>query len=178
MIRLENMLKACHYQISEGNDYLWKCFGENVMSLDFNSDLSDKLSNCVTIVFDKITHEVYTIECWPYECSVFRYVQPEYLERYNQEYTNLYLNREMATDETKYVDVTDEDTILHIAELCILEGDCKQFENGDVIINMDLEDDVLIALSLEAHRKNITLNDLIVQILKNKIDELNAEVKG
>ena len=42
--------------------------------------------------------------------------------------------------------------------------------DNTVTVEIDLEDDVLLKLALEAHKRNITLNDLCVEILQAYID--------
>ena len=39
-----------------------------------------------------------------------------------------------------------------------------------VDVEVDLDDDVILALSLEAHKRNIKLNDLMVEILRDAMD--------
>ena len=42
--------------------------------------------------------------------------------------------------------------------------------NNMVTVEIDLDDDVLLKLALEAHRRNLTLNDLCIEILQNYVD--------
>lgn len=45
-------------------------------------------------------------------------------------------------------------------------------------IELDLEDSEILVLALEAHRQDITLNQLMVNILKARLDEIEAQKSG
>ena len=44
-------------------------------------------------------------------------------------------------------------------------------------VELDLPDEVLLDLALQAHEKNVTLNEHINQLLSEYIDKLEAEKK-
>ena len=47
----------------------------------------------------------------------------------------------------------------------------KEKDAGLVDVEVDLDDEVLLRLALEAHRKDITLNQLIIESLKSFIEQ-------
>lgn len=47
----------------------------------------------------------------------------------------------------------------------------KLTNSKDKIVNLDLDNNTLLWLALEAHKKDIKLNQMIIEILQNFMDE-------
>jgi hypothetical protein len=72
MIKIENVLKEFGYEITAGADFLWKCFGDNAWSFDYNH---------VCVTFDKKSGEVFMLEfdsSYGDPSAVYRWVAPEH----------------------------------------------------------------------------------------------------
>lgn len=173
----EELLKAANCKIINGSEFLWKCFGRNVYTIDLNVGKNGLCGNGMSIIFDTQNQMVYCVECFS-ETHAFRWVHSEYADAYFNEHTMNGADPKYAFDNTKWIDVTDANTFLHIVKLIVNDEDCSIFiseENDDdldikneedEIVTLNLEKDLIADLAIMAHNSNMTLNDFINEILR------------
>lgn len=83
-ITLFEFLELMSYSINEGGRYLWKCYGDNAWYWDYwGKDVID-FDTGFSIVFDKLTQEVYEVSCYALEDS-YVYRNSNYKDAYDQE---------------------------------------------------------------------------------------------
>ena len=77
-----------------------------------------------------------------------------------------------AWDNVKWIDLETEEDFLHKAEN-IFNGH-SDFDKR-IQVPIELEDDVMLKLCMEAHKRDITLNQMVEQVLRVAIDEHNRD---
>lgn len=175
MITLKQWLETCGYRITEGSDYGWQCFGHNAYRLDSWDGNLD--GHTLSIVFDNRTQEVYEVEAFDYRRErAYRMINPEYRAAFDAEVSDRdMLDMAWEDDEgnpVKFVDLeTDEDWLEKAYAIC----NDQEYDNR-VQIPLTVEDDVLFQLMKLAHEKDITLNELFEEILREEIQRVSQQV--
>lgn len=171
MLTLKDFMEICNYRITEGSDYQWECYGYNAYSLDsWNGDHNGH-SLCVT--FDTKTQEVYEVQAFDYTRKrAYRMINPNYAPKHMLEVTTRgiddYAWEEEDGTPVKFVDLeVDEDFIEKAA--AIVAG--EDYDTG-VMVPLNLEKEQVYEMMLMAHERNITLNQLVEDILRQEIERL------
>lgn len=164
MITIKDFMECVDYRITEGSDYLWQCFGPNAHSLDcWNGDYN---GFSVGIVFDTKNTTVYKFEAHDYsKQNSYRWVHPDWREIYQNESKNRGVDHKEAYDDVKYIDIDLAEDILEKATHIVMGIDYDE----RVQVPLDLPDSVLNKLFRIAHEKDITLNELIENILREEL---------
>lgn len=170
MITLKDFMEAVSYRITEGSDYGWQCFGPNARYLDCQgSEVNQDYS--VSCVFDSKDQTVYSVEAWDYRNNrEYRWIHPDFQEAFNKEAKQRELDPKESFDGNKYIEIEVVGDIL---------GKTRAIVNGEeyddrIQIEIELEDDIMLQCMLAAHKRDITFNQLVEEILIAKI----AELKG
>ena len=160
MLTVKEWMELVEYRITEGDSYLWKCFGDKAFSLSaWNGDQDGWSMN---MVFDTKDQTVYIVEVCDYKRErAYRMINPNYKMVHDAEALSRGVDFKQAWDDVNYVDLdTDED--FTEKGLAIRDG-----VDYDLRVSMPLTvpDDVLFELMKKAHDQDITLNQLVEQIL-------------
>jgi hypothetical protein len=157
MITIENFLNTVGHRISGGSEYQWQCFGSNARYLD--SEFPDRY--CASIVFDTQTQVVYEATVCDYSANrAYRWLNPDFKSAYDAEAQHRNADQE-AWDTVGYTDLEVPEDWLAKAG-AIVTG-----QNYDTRVSVPLEmsDDEMLRLMTMAHEQDITLNQLVEQIL-------------
>jgi hypothetical protein len=157
MITIENFLNTVGHRISGGSEYQWECFGSNARYLD--SEFPDRY--CASIVFDTQTQVVYEATVCDYSANrAYRWLNLDFKSAYDAEAQHRNADQE-AWDTVGYTDLEVPEDWLAKAE-AIVTG-----QNYDTRVSVPLEmsDDEMLRLMTMAHEQDITLNQLVEQIL-------------
>lgn len=166
---LYELLRIANFKISGGSEFLWKCYGLNARILDFSESSGQSIDHCsgVSCVFDSETQQVYEVNI--YEANLYtennkwyRWIDADFIEDYKKECSEREVPFELAIDDKKWTDLEYIEDVLRKVPQVIETGSC----DDDVTIKLDLNNDELLTLCMYAHEKNITLNDLIKEILE------------
>jgi len=164
MLTIKEWMELVDYRITEGSDYCWRCFGTDAYSLSsWNGDHEGWSFN---IVFDTKTQTVYTVEVCDYKNSrAYRMINPDYKFAHGQEAEHHNVSANEAWDECYFVDLESDDDFLQKGQAI------KNGEDYDTRVDVPLTvpDDVLFALMKHAHEQDITLNELVEDIVKKAI---------
>jgi hypothetical protein len=164
MITLKNFMETVDYRVTEGSDFCWDCYGSNAYSLNYWNQ--DQSGHSLSIIFDTCTHEVYEVQAHDYKHNrAYRLINPVYQDVYNNESISRNVRFNEAWDEVNYVDLETDEDFLDKAQ-SIMSG-----EDYDTRIDMPLrlDNDALFELMKQAHERDITLNQLVEDILRNVI---------
>lgn len=162
-MHLSKINECFDHRISGGSDYGWTCFGYNARYLDFESDYAH-----ASVVFDTSTQVVYIAEVSPKEGNkgTYQWIHPDVQKVYFDECRAREIDPHEAWDDVKY-------TVLETAE-DFLEKAHAVFNNlgydERIDVPLDLDNDVILALALEAHKRDITLNKMVEHLLQIAID--------
>lgn len=116
-INIKDFISAVDYQIGEGYEYQWECYGENAFGLDWTRG---DLAASAVIIYDAKTHEVYEMSVW--DCreprtKPYRWIRPEYLKAYKKESKERGFKVDFAIDRIKYEDTTPARILGHLKRL-------------------------------------------------------------
>lgn len=165
MITLKQWMEVVGYRITEGSEYGWDCYGEHAYSLDSWNGDQDGHSFC--IYFDTKTQQVYEVQAHDYRNNrAYRLINPAFATANREEAIQRQIDNKEAWEGVNYIDLETADDYLEKA-LAIEAG--TDYDTR-IIIPIDLPEDVLNVLMKEAHKLDITLNQLFENILKEEID--------
>lgn len=172
MITLKDFFEVTEYRVTETSDYLWSCFGNNAQSMDYWNQDHDGHSVC--IVFDRLTQTVYSFEVADYSRDrAYRYINPEYAQAHRDEVVRRNID-DNAWDDVPWTDIEVEEDILEKAR-AIVSG---QEYDTRVQVPIDLADSEWFKLMRMAHDRDITLNQLVEQILVDVINQKREVVEN
>jgi hypothetical protein len=165
-MKLGQVNEAMDHKITSGSEHGWTCW-DDARYLDYESDYAH-----VSVVYSTKTQTVYQAEVsvkrdmWSTDSRPYRWLNPLTKEAYMVEASTRNIDPNQAWDDVKWLDLeTPED---------FLEKATAMF-NGDewderIVVPLDLEDDLILHLAMEAHKRDITLNKMVEVVLQEAID--------
>ena len=168
-MKLSDVNNALNHTIVSGAKYLWESFGPNVRFIDYESDYA-----YASAVYDTVTGVVYqaNVSDKNDEAKNYRWTDPSYLTQFQDECKAKNIDPTVAWDNVKYTLLEVEEDFLEKAT-AIFEG--KPFDNR-IQIPLTLSDDLLLTLALKAHKRDITLNDMVIILLKEYMEDRDVNV--
>lgn len=166
MITMKEWMELVDYRITEGCDYGWQCYGPNSYQLDSWNGEQDGHSFC--IIFDTRTQTVYEVQAHDYVHNrAYRMVNQDYAKKMTKEAKKRDVDRDQAWDNVDYTDLEVDDDFI---QKCL---SIKAGEDYDtrVSVPLTLEDDEMFQLMKMAHEQDLTLNQLVEQLLRRVIEE-------
>lgn len=169
MITLKEFLEAIEYKITEGSDYGWDCYGDNVHRLD--RQIGDHRGNTVTCVFDTQEHFLYELEVWDNANDrVYRWLNPAFLKAYKKACKQHGVKFKTAFDDTKWIDIEVEEDILQKAR-AVAAG--EEYDTR-IMVPVTFDDDELLRYMKLAHECDMTFNELVEEALVSMIDAVKS----
>jgi hypothetical protein len=165
MITIKDFMEVVDYRITEGADFLWQCFGPNVYCLDSWNGSHE--GHSIGITFDTKKQTVYKFEAHDYsKNNSYRWIHPDWKEICANEAKNRGVDHNEAWDEVRYTDLELAEDILEKARAIVAGVDY----DTRVQVPLELPDSVLNKLFRIAHDQDITLNELVENILKEELN--------
>jgi len=168
-MQLSEINNTFQHRITGGSDYGWDCYGSNTWSIDYTSNYAHGY-----VIFDTVTQKVYEVNVSPAfrvrdtdepEPKPYRYIDPDYRVSHDTEAKDRLVDADQAWDDVKWVDLeTEEDFIDKASKM--FDG---QIFDTRVVVPVDLDSDTMLKLAMEAHNRDITLNKMIEEILRELI---------
>jgi len=117
-VTIKDFVTSINWQIGDGYEYLWNCYGHDACGLNWTrSDLSASAA----IIYDAKTQEVYEMSVW--DClddrktKVYRWIKPECIKNHKKEARARGFKFNIAIDRTKYEDATPARLLGHLKRL-------------------------------------------------------------
>jgi hypothetical protein len=168
MITLKEWMEVVDYRITEGDEYGWPCYGDNVYQLSAWNGVHGKGGWSFCITFDTKDQTVYSVEACDYTNErAYRLINPDYFDAHNDYAKTLGDYANQAWDDVDFVDLDVDDDWLQKA-LAIKAGEDY---STDVLVPLDIPKDELFEYMILAHEKNMTLNQLIEEALRAAVEE-------
>jgi hypothetical protein len=168
MITLKQFFETFDYRITEGSDYGWSCYGPDAYMLSSWNGVHDTGGVSGNIVFDTKTQTVYEVEVCDYTNNrAYRLINPAFVDAHRKEANNREVDLNQAWDDVKFVDLDVEEDWLEKAQ-AIVAG-----EDYDTRVQMPLtlDNDQLFDLMKLAHENDVTLNQMVEQVLREHIEQ-------
>lgn len=167
MITLKEWMEVVEYRVTEGSNFMWQCYGPNAYSLDSWNGEQD--GNSFTVIFDTKTQVVYEVQSHDYKNQrAYRLVNPDFKFERDVESANRNVSLTEAWDDVDYVDLEADDDWIQKAQ-AIAAG--EEYDTR-VSIPIDLPEDELMVLFKMAHEQDLTFNDFIEKVLREKLNML------
>ena len=171
-MKLSQVNEALDHKITEGSDYGWNCWS-NARYLDYETEYCN-----VSVVFNTKTQEVYQAEVtckpdewYPREIKPYRWLDSRYKDAMFLEAKERNVDPMQAWDNVMWYDLETEEDWLEKAEAISIGTDFDE----RVQVPLDLDNDTIVRLALEAHKRDITLNKMVEIVLQEAIDKHNNE---
>ena len=149
MITLKEWMEVSNYRITEGSDY--NAYGGAYALTSWNGD-QDGYS--LEIIFDQKTQTVYEVQACDYQHNrAYRLI--------NDAHKQVGRDDE-AWDDTRWIDLEADDDWIQKAQAIVAGRDY----DTRITVPIDLTDQELLALMKLAHERDVTLNHLIDQVLR------------
>jgi hypothetical protein len=164
MLTLKQWMELVDYRITEGGDY--NLFSDNTYALSSWNGEQDGYS--MEIIFDTKTQVVYCVEACDYKNQrAYRLIHEDY-KKVDQ--------IDDAWDDVNWCDLESDDDFLEKASAIVAGEDY----DTRVSIPIDLPEDELMVIFKMAHEADMTFNDYVEKILREKLADEGfiAEMKA
>jgi hypothetical protein len=166
MITLQQHFESVNYRITEGGDYGWQCYGPKAHMLSSWNGVHGKGGWSTNVIFDTDNQTVYEVEVCDYTNDrAYRMINPDFKLEFDAESVERGQLGNQAWDDVEYIDIDVEDDFLEKTRAIIAGVD---YDNR-VQVPLDLEDRLLFELMKQAHDQDLTLNQMVEEILRNVI---------
>ena len=166
-MHLSQVNEITNHKITEGSEYCWRCYPD-ARYLNYESDFA-----YIGVIYSTESQIIYEAEVtiktesWnEVDDKPYRWLNPEYKEIMIAEAKERKVKWRKAWDNIKWIDLEVEDDWLEKAT-AMFNG--EEFDTR-VQIEVNLEDDLILGLAKEAHKRDITLNKMIEVVLQEVID--------
>ena len=165
-MRLNEINEALDHKITGGSEYQWNCYPDG-RYLDYESEYAH-----VSVLYSTVDQTVYQAEvsvkreAWDEDKKPYRWLNPDYKDALYKESKKRKVDPDIAWDDIKFIDLEMEEDFLEKAT-AIFSG--EEYDTR-VQFPIDIDDDLILKLSMEAHKRDITLNKMIEIILQEVID--------
>jgi len=168
-MHLSKVNEALGHKITSGSEYQWHCYGSSARFLDYESEHAG-----ASVIYSTETQEIFQAEVCDNDTSKkpYRWLNPEYKDKLYAEAVERNIDPNEAWDDVKWVDLETEEDFLEKATAMFngLDFDSR------VEVPIDLEDDLILKLAMEAHKRDITLNKMVELVLQEAIDQHEESV--
>jgi hypothetical protein len=167
-MQIKDVNESLDHRINGGSEYGWKCYGENARFLDYESTYAT--CSCVFDTVDQVVYEVH-VELKESAQRPYRWLNPLTKQVMYEEALYREIDADQAWDDVKWIDLETEEDFLEKAN-AIFNG--EDFDKR-ISVPLNLSDEELFTMMKLAHEKDITLNQLMVEILQAVIDKHTNE---
>jgi hypothetical protein len=171
MITLKEWMEIVDYRITEGSDYCWHCYGNDVHMLDSWNGEQD--GHSFTVIFDTKTQVVYEVQAHDYVHNrAYRMINPDFQKKNKKEAKRRDIDKNTAWDDVDYVDIEVDDDFF---QKCLAIKAGEDYDTR-VSVPMDFSDEELLTYMKLAHEQDITFNQLVERALREAIDRAGITV--
>ena len=166
---LKQVNEITNHRITEGSEYCWNCY-PNARYLSYESEFAH-----VSVLYSTETQEIYEadvsikVDNWfdeDKEMRPYRWLNPEYKDAMITEAKERKVKWRKAWDDVKWIDLEVTEDFLEKTK-AIFNGESH---DKRIQVPIELEDDVMLKLCMEAHKRDITLNQMVEKVLREVID--------
>jgi len=160
-MNLAQINEATNHRITGGSEYCWQCYPD-ARYLDYESEYAH-----LSVLFNTNTQEIYCAEVNTKEHKYqYRWLNPAYKDAMLDEAKQRNVDPNQAWDDVKWTDLDVEEDFLEKAN-AVFNG--EEFDTR-IQVPLDLDDDLLLQLAMEAHKRDITLNKMVEIVLQEAIE--------
>ena len=170
-MHLSQINELTNHRITEGSEYGWNCY-PNARFLNYESEFA-----YVSVLYSTETQEIYEADVsiktvnWfdeDKDMRPYRWLNPEFKDAMIAEAKSRKVKWKKAWDDVKWIDLESADDFLEKA-LAIFNGD-DSFDKR-IQVPLDLNEDEILKIALMAHKRDITLNKMVEEIIQLAIEK-------
>lgn len=166
MLTLKDWMEIVDYRITEGSEFGWKCYGDNVYCLDSWNCEQDGYS--FTVIFDTRTQEVYEVQAHDYfHNRAYRMINPAYKNAQQTKASEMGSYADEAWDDVDYVDLEVDDDFI---QKCLAIKTGEDYDTR-VSIPVDFTDEELLKYMKMAHERDMTFNQFVEEAIREAMKE-------
>lgn len=170
MITIKDFLETIDYRITGGSEYQWQCYGKLAQTID-----SDGPNHSLSVVFDRDDQLVYEVTVCDYVNNrAYRMIDPDFKLGHNQEAADRNVSATQAWDGVNYTDLETEEDWLAKASAIVAGASY----DTRIEVPLEMSDSEMLRLMTMAHEQDITLNQLVEQILTLAIQARKDQTKS
>jgi len=165
----EDFIDLANRNITSHDKFMWNCYGDDAYSMDSWDGNYDGRS--ISMVYDLKGLTVYQMSVYDFKNNrAYRYFNPDYKDLYFAE-----VEKKSADDiawygdneDINYIDLEEYDDFVEKASAIM------QYQDYDtrVSIPIDLPEEELLVIFKMAHEADMTFNDFVAKILREKLDD-------
>lgn len=163
MTKFETFLKVSDYKLTEAGKFGWTCW-PNAWTYISSNDFGR-----VEGVIDPLNDVVYEVTVHSHKDErPYRWQNPQFITEFKSECSSRRLNQNEAWEGVSYSDTECFEDILNKA-FAIFRG--LNFDER-LVISLDVNSAELLKLALAAHESQLSLNDFIIQVVKDAAVEI------
>ena len=171
MLTLPEFFELIEHRVTGGSEFQWQCYGHHAYVIESDRK-ANRANYSFSVVFDRDNQTVYEVTVCDYNNRrAYRMINPDFKFGHDDEAAGRGVPANQSWDDVRYVDLDVADDFIQ-KSLAIRDG--KPYDTR-VQLDLDLPDDLLFDLMKLAHQRDITLNQLIEQILQEAISKHAAE---
>jgi hypothetical protein len=158
MTKFDSFLKTCDYQLTESNKFGWSCWPKAwIYTAENDYGRVEAVANAADDVIYEVTAYTHKDE------KPYRWLNPQFMADFKSECTQRRISVGEAWNSVVYADTESFQDILDKA-FAIFHG--LNFDEK-LVISLDVSTAQLLTLALAAHEKEVSLNDFIIQVVKD-----------
>jgi sarcosine oxidase delta subunit len=158
---LKEFLDTIDCRITDGSEYCWQCFGPNAYTIEsWNGE--HETGRSFDVIFDTVTQEVFEMTAHDNQrARSYRWINPDYAQALRNEAQQRKVDVDQAYDDVRYIDLETAEDYYTKARAIFLGQDY----DDRVTVPLDLDEDLMFKLMLTAHQRDVTLNQLVEELL-------------
>lgn len=168
-MHLADVNENLSHKIVGGIEHTWNCYPD-ARYLDYESEYAH-----ASIIFSMVNQEVYEAEIsikrdmWDEDMRPYRWLNPDSKDFMIAEAKERNVKWRKAWDDVKYIDLETSEDFLEKAK-AIFNG--EKFDTR-IQVPLELDDETMMQLFMEAHKRDITVNQMVEELLKHVIAKHN-----
>jgi len=170
---LQQWMEATRFRITEGSEFGWRCYGSKAYNLSSWSGCNDT-GYSADIIFDCETQTVYEFSLVDYRTNEhYRWIKPQYREAYLAECVQRDIRPNENWSDKDIVDLPQEQDLLDRYKTVINEIMGHSDQSRETV-DIDIDDDVFFEMAIMAHKRDITINSMVEQILREELQKMES----
>jgi prolyl oligopeptidase PreP (S9A serine peptidase family) len=166
IITIKDFMACVNYCITDSSEYCWSCYGNNARYMDYWNEKHGDDSVSMSIIFDTNTQIVYQMEVWDSSSHrEYRWLNPDYKKVFLDEANSRNIKPNETIDGRKFIDLDVRVDMLEKAS-AIFAG--REYDTR-VSVDIELDDNTMLALMTMAHEADMTLNNFVTYIIEQEI---------
>lgn len=164
-MKINQFATAVRHQITGGSEYQWRCYGDHARWLDAGWE-NDNDRWQASAVFDSRTQQVYECQISDYRTNqAWCWRDPVSESAHDAEAQERGVDSGVAWDDVRWISVSEQEILNRI----------RVVSDDRETVALELPEDEMLQICLQAHERDMTLNQYIEMVLRAYIETNHPE---